>query len=140
MTTRGQALAALLAPEGAVVIWPGSRSRPRQVLGPLPRGAPVVICHNRALRRRRAARAARRGGVRLDHHYLAVPSLASAQVMVEDRPAVLRYFFERFAGLPPNTQRHRRTLSAALRIAARSRAARRLACTLFGSVSVGHRT
>jgi hypothetical protein len=140
MTTRGQALAALLAPDGAVMIWPGSRPGPREVLSTLPRGAPVVICHNRALRRRRAARAARRSRVRLDRHYLAVPSLDSAQVMVEDRPAVLRYFFERFAGLPPNTQRHRRILSAALRIAARSPAARHVACTVFGSVTVGHRT
>lgn len=94
----------LLAPSGATVIGlsdgPLAARRAAARVRALPAGSPVVLLdHRRGSRRARRAIAA--SGCTLDREYIALPSLRSAMMIVEDAPNTLRFACRSLAAAPP---------------------------------------
>ncbi len=99
-----------LAPPGAPWRWVAESSTtwvsPDQDsvarLEPLPSGSPVAVCASGPGNRARLLRAGGQGDVCFDRVYLAVPTLRSPIVLVEDSPAAVRFFLTRVLTVPPS--------------------------------------
>jgi hypothetical protein len=94
----------LLAPGGSVVIaipaGPRAIRRAAARVRALPAGAPVVLLDHRrgSLRARRVAAAS---GCSIEREYVALPSLRTAVMFVEDAPSTLRFACRSLATPPP---------------------------------------
>lgn len=94
-----------------------SRARVATALRALPPGAPVVLCDNWPLSRRRCRKLARRGGVCVVREYLALPTLGTAVALIQDTPTTARYAATRLLAVPPKVSRPARLAGVALPVA-----------------------
>lgn len=101
------------------VVPHSSRSRARAVtaLRDLPVGVPVVLCDTWPLSRQRCRKLAARAGVCVVREYLALPSLRTAVVLVQDTPTTARYVASRLLAAPPTSSWQARLEAAALPLA-----------------------
>jgi len=101
----------------AVSHSPKSRARVVAALRDLPAGAPVVLCDTWPLSRQRCRKLALRAGVCVVREYVALPTLHTAVVLVQDMPSTARYVASRLLAAPPTSSLRARLDAAALPLA-----------------------
>ena len=105
----------------------------------LPAGSRVVLYDHWPGSRRRCRTLAARGGVRLVREYVALPTLSSAGVLVEDDDAVAGYVASRFGSVPPAAGLRARLVTRLVPLAGRILAGRWRALAFGGRVVIGER-
>ena len=105
----------------------------------LPAGSRVVFYDRWLGSRRRCRTLASRGGVRLVREYVALPTLSSAGVLVEDDDAVAGFVASRFGSVPPAAGLRARLLARLVPLAGRILAGRWRGLAYGGRVVIGVR-
>ena len=116
----------------------GRRRLAGELLG-LPAGSRVVLYDHWPGSRRRCRAVASRGGVQLFREYVALPTLSSAGVLVEDDDAVASYVASRFGSVPPAAGLRARLLVWLVPLAGRILAGRWRGLAFGGRVVIGVR-
>lgn len=116
--------------------------RRRRLVGELrrlPAGSHVVLYDHWPGSRQRCRTLAARGGVRLVREYVALPTLSSAGLLVEDDDAVAGYVASRFGSVPPAAGLRTRLLARSVPLAGRILAGRWRGLAFGGRVVIGVR-
>jgi hypothetical protein len=91
-------------PEAIEVSLPRSAARRRRLahtLRDLPAGTPIVVLASAPGAARRTRRFTSRAGLQPEREYLAFPSAAAPGFLIEDAPATVHTFVDRFLIVPP---------------------------------------
>lgn len=118
---------------------PAAARTARRRLSALPAGTTVVLLDDLPGSRRRTRRLAARSAITVQHEYAVLPRLSTPVVVVEDRPAAVRWASNCLLAVPPGTVRFAPVVDACLRVLRRWAPPGVLGAVAPGRVLVGRR-